>query len=57
MTNDPLPAYAVKQATNLYRDARLAVLVGLIPILGLIFIFRLEQWYSLEAAVPDSDDG
>jgi hypothetical protein len=50
--NDPLPASAVKKAANLVRDARLAVLVGLIPILGLIFILRLVQWYLLKRQFP-----
>lgn len=52
MMNDPLPALAIKKATNLVRDARLAVLVGLVPILGLIFILRLEQWYLLKRMFP-----
>jgi hypothetical protein len=52
MPNEPLPASAVRKATNLVRDARLAVLVGLIPILGLIYILRLVQWYLLKRQFP-----
>ena len=37
----------IKRANNLITDARLAVLVGLIPILGLIYVLRLVQWYVL----------
>ena len=47
-----LPPQVVKQATNLTRDARLAFAVGLIPLLGLIFILRLVQWYQLRREYP-----
>jgi hypothetical protein len=43
----------IKKANNLVRDARMAVLVGLIPILGLVFILRLVQWYLLKEEVLD----
>jgi hypothetical protein len=49
---DAVSVSAVKKATNLVRDARLAVLVGLIPILGLVFILRLVQWYLLKRQFP-----
>lgn len=52
MTSDTLPPQAVKKATNLIRDARLAIIVGAIPILGLIFILRLVQWYLLKGQYP-----
>lgn len=52
MANEPLPDSAIRKATNLVRDARLAVLVGLIPILGLIYILRLVQWYLLKQQSP-----
>ncbi len=52
MSADTLSVSAVKKATNLVRDARLAILVGLIPILGLIFILRLVQWYLLKQRFP-----
>ena len=52
MTNDVLPAPAVKKATNLVRDARLSVMVGLIRLLGLIFVLRLVQWYLLRRQYP-----
>jgi len=52
MVSDALPDPAVKKATNLVRDARLSVLVGLIPILGLIFILRLVQWHLLRKQFP-----
>lgn len=47
-----LPPVAVKKATNLVRDARLAVLVGLIPLLGLVYMLRLVQWYQLRSQYP-----
>lgn len=49
---DALPDAAVKKATNLIRDARLSVFVGLIPLLGLVFILRLVQWYLLKKQYP-----
>ncbi len=52
MENEPLPAAAVKKATNLIRDARIAVAVSLIPILGFVFILRLVQWYLLKQQYP-----
>ncbi|HEY1785817.1 MAG TPA: hypothetical protein VGG30_09725 [Pirellulales bacterium] len=51
-TSDSLPPRAVKKATNLIRDARLAAVVGLLPVLGLIFILRLVQWYLLRRQYP-----
>jgi hypothetical protein len=53
-----LPPAAVKKATNLIRDGRLAVAVGLVPLLGLIFVLRLVQWYLLRSRYPilASDD-
>ena len=48
----PLPPAAIKKATTLVRDARLAAAAGLIPILGLIFILRLVQWYLLRKQYP-----
>lgn len=47
-----IPDSAARRATNLIRDARLATLVGPIPILGLIFILRLVQWYLLRRQYP-----
>jgi hypothetical protein len=49
---DELPAWVTKKATNIASDARLAVLVGLIPLLGLVFILRLVQWYLLRKQFP-----
>lgn len=57
MANDVLPAPAVKKATNLVRDARLSVMVGLIPLLGLIFVLRLVQWYLLRRQYPGLGTG
>ncbi len=48
----PIPDDIVRKATNLIRDARLAAAVGLIPLLGLIFILRLVQWYLLKGDCP-----
>lgn len=50
--SDALPDVAIKKATNLVRDARLAVVVALIPLLGLIFVLRLVQWYLLRRQFP-----
>jgi hypothetical protein len=47
-----LPPSAVTKATNLIRDARLTVAVALIPIIGLVFILRLVQWYLLRRQYP-----
>ncbi len=47
-----MPDSATKKATNLVRDARQSIMVGLIPILGLIFILRLVQWYLLRKQYP-----
>jgi hypothetical protein len=52
MDTESLPIEAVKKATNLIRDARLAIAVGLIPILGFVFILRLVQWYLLKQQYP-----
>ena len=50
--SDTLPDFAVRKATNLVRDARLSIAVALIPLLGLIFILRLVQWYQLRKKFP-----
>jgi hypothetical protein len=47
-----LPPKAVKKATNLVTDSRLALVVGLIPLLGLVYILRLVQWYLLRRQFP-----
>jgi hypothetical protein len=52
MTSGTLPGSAVQKATNLIRDARQAITVGLIPILGLIFMLRLVQWFLLRKQFP-----
>ena len=52
MASDTLPDVAIKKATNLVRDARQSIMAGLIPILGLIFILRLTQWYVLKKQYP-----
>ena len=40
-----------KKARNIGNDAEKAILVGLIPILGLIFILRLVQWYNIRPKI------
>lgn len=40
-----------KKAKNIGNDAEKAILVGLIPVLGTIFILRLVQWYILRPQV------
>jgi hypothetical protein len=57
MSHEPLPPKVVTKATNLVRDSSLAVVVGLIPILGLIYILRLVQWYLLRNEYPQLVDG
>jgi hypothetical protein len=52
MSVDSLPDSAVKKAKNLVRDSRLATLLALIPVLGLIYILRLVQWYLLKRQFP-----
>jgi hypothetical protein len=52
MVEESLPASVAKKATNLIRDSRQAIMVGLIPLLGLIFILRLVQWYLLKRQYP-----
>jgi hypothetical protein len=47
-----LPDSVVKKANNIVRDARMAILVGLIPILGLAYIGRLVEWYLLRRRCP-----
>ena len=41
----------VRKAKNIVRDSALAVVVGLLPILGLIYILRLVQWYQLKPQI------
>jgi hypothetical protein len=48
-----LPLEAAKKVRNVIHDAKYAVLVGLIPLLGVAFILRLAQWYSLARKYPD----
>ena len=53
MSNDEfLPPSAIIRVENLVRDARLSIMVGIIPILGLIFLLRLVQWYLLKRQFP-----
>lgn len=52
MPSDQLPPEAIKKATNIVRDARLAIAVSLIPLLGFVFILRLVQWYLLKNQYP-----
>ena len=43
-----------RKAKNIGNDAEKAVLVGLIPVLGLIFIWRLYQWYALRSEIESN---
>ena len=52
MSSETLPDVAVKPAINLIRDSRLAIVLGLIPILGLIYVLRLVQWYLCARRFP-----
>ncbi len=49
------PSKCIKKANNLIRDARLAFVVALIPLLGLIYILRLVQWYQLRKELAELD--
>lgn len=40
-----------KKARNIGNDAEKAIVVGLIPILGLVLIMRLVQWYRLRPQI------
>jgi hypothetical protein len=51
-SSDLLPEKAVKKARNLVRDARLAIVVALMPPLGLVFIIRIAEWYVLRTQFP-----
>ena len=55
-SNTAGPPRCIKRANNLVRDAGLAILVGLIPILGLIYILRLVQWYIVNKELTALDD-
>jgi nitrate reductase NapE component len=50
--NSEIPESVVKKANNIISDARKAVLVGLIPILGIAFVGRLIEWYLLKRKCP-----
>lgn len=52
MGSDELPEKTAKEIGNMVRDANLAILVGLLPILGLVYIWRLVQWYMLRSKYP-----
>ena len=43
----------IRKAENIIQDSRLAVVVGLIPILSLIYILRLVQWYVVRNQNPE----
>jgi hypothetical protein len=47
-----LPEAMAKKANDIIGDARKAILVGLIPILGLAFVGRLVEWYLLRRKCP-----
>jgi hypothetical protein len=47
-----LPEKAMKKAEHLIRDAQLAVVVAFIPLISLIYILRLVQWYLLRNQYP-----
>lgn len=41
----------ITKAKNIYRDSALAVFVGLLPFLGLIYILGLVQWYQFKLQI------
>ena len=49
--NNPAASKLEVKARNIANDAEKAVLVGLIPLLGLVFILRVVQWYLLRSSV------
>ena len=52
MSSESIPESVTKKANSIIRDARLAILVGLIPVLGLAYIGRLIEWYLLRRNCP-----
>jgi len=42
----------VRSAANLLRDSRTVIAIGFFPLLGLLVIPRLVQWYRLAARYP-----
>jgi hypothetical protein len=42
----------VRSAANLLRDSRTVIAIGFFPLLGLLVIPRLVQWYRLSARYP-----
>ena len=49
--NNPTASKLEVKARNIANDAEKAVLVGLIPLLGLVYILRIVQWYLLRPNV------
>ena len=49
--NNPAASKLEVKARNIANDAEKAVLAGLIPLLGLVFILRVVQWYLLRPSV------
>lgn len=49
--NNPAASKLEVKARNIANDAEKAVLVGLIPLLGLAFILRVVQWHLLRPSV------
>ena len=47
-----VPEKVAKEIGNMARDAQLAILVGLMPILGLVYTWRVVQWYLLRRRYP-----
>jgi hypothetical protein len=50
--NSEIPESVVKKANYIISDARKAIVVGLIPILGIAFLGRLIEWYLLKRQCP-----
>lgn len=47
-----IPPREAKRLANLLRDSKTVIAVGLFPLLGLLLIPRLIQWYRLAARYP-----
>ncbi len=52
MNANTLPDSAVRKVKNLIRDAGMALFVGLVPIVALVYVWRVAQWYSLKRQYP-----
>jgi hypothetical protein len=53
----PDTSECVRKAIGFVRDSRLALAVGAMPLLGLVYIVWLIQWYALRGKLAELDSG